>query len=154
MDLRIAAVIVRMRTELHRPLGIAELAAAVNLSPSRLIHLFRSEIGVPPARYLRDLRLRRARVGLQRTFLSVKEVMFQVGFSDPSHFSRAFKVRYGVSPRHFRSRARRPRGRAGRRAREPRPQQKAPRVSRIGPQSAGATAGSDFLQCEADDTRH
>jgi AraC family transcriptional regulator, arabinose operon regulatory protein len=146
MDPRIAAVIERMRDELHAPLGIAELASAVNLSPSRLIHLFRAEIGVPPARYLRDLRLRRARASLQRTFLSVKEIMVQVGFSDPSHFSRAFKLRYGVSPRDFRSRARGAPGRAGRRPREPGPQQKAPTVSRIGPQSAGAAAGSDSLQ--------
>jgi AraC family transcriptional regulator of arabinose operon len=134
MDPRIAAVIERMRSELPQPLSVAELAAGVNLSPSRLIHLFRAETGVPPARYLRDLRLGRARADLQRTFLSVKQVMFQVGFSDPSHFSRAFKLRYGVSPRALRGRARDERRRAGRRARDPGSQQDAPRVSRIGPQ--------------------
>jgi transcriptional regulator GlxA family with amidase domain len=144
MDPRIAAIIDRMRTDLHRPLSIAELAAGVNLSASRLIHLFRAETGVPPARYLRDLRLRRARAELQRTFLSVKQVMFQVGFSDPSHFSRAFKQQYGVSPRALRGRARDERRRAGPRAREPGPQQEAPRVSRIGPQSGGVQAHGAF----------
>jgi transcriptional regulator GlxA family with amidase domain len=119
MDARIASVLERMETDLERPLSVAELAAGVNLSSSRLLHLFRAEIGVPPVRYLRDLRLRRARAALETTFLSVKEVMVQVGFSDPSHFSRAFKLRYGVSPRALRGRARRLRRRAGVRVRDP-----------------------------------
>ncbi|HXG55469.1 MAG TPA: helix-turn-helix transcriptional regulator, partial [Vicinamibacterales bacterium] len=61
---------------------------------------------MPPARYLQCLRLRRAALLIERTFLSVKEVMALVGYSDPSHFSRDFKRRYGMAPRELRERAR------------------------------------------------
>jgi transcriptional regulator GlxA family with amidase domain len=146
VDTRIAAVIERMEREIQQPLRVTELAAGVNLSPSRLIHLFRAETGMPPARYLRELRLRRARADLEQTFLSVKQIMFAAGFTDPSHFSRTFKRRYGVSPAAIRPRAARARRRAGARGREPGEQQELPRVSRIGPQSRGIADDRSSLQ--------
>jgi transcriptional regulator GlxA family with amidase domain len=42
--------------------------------------------------------MERARVLLERTFLSVREVMAQVGFRDPSHFSRDFRRFHGIAP--------------------------------------------------------
>jgi transcriptional regulator GlxA family with amidase domain len=45
-----------MEESIDRDVPVLELAAAVNLSPSRFAHLFRRETGIPPARYLRDLR--------------------------------------------------------------------------------------------------
>jgi AraC-like DNA-binding protein len=126
-----------MERELQQPLSVPELAAGVNLSASRLIHLFRAETGLPPARYLRELRLRRARADLEQTFLSVKQIMFAAGFTDPSHFSRTFKRHYGVSPAAIRPRAARTRRRAGGDPQDPGEEQELPRVSRIGPQSRG-----------------
>jgi AraC family transcriptional regulator of arabinose operon len=133
MDRRVETVIALMHGRLDAPLTIAILAREVNLSPSRLIHLFTRETGVSPARYLRDLRLARAGAELESSFLSVKQIMARVGFNDPSHFSRAFRRYHGVSPRALRSRARAGRGRAGGRVRDPDRQQKPSTVSRIGP---------------------
>ena len=98
MDPRIARSVARMEEALDRPARIPELAAAVGLSESRFAHLFREQTGVPPARYLHGLRMQRARVLLQRTFLSVKDVMARVGFRDPSHFARDFRRYHGVPP--------------------------------------------------------
>jgi AraC-like DNA-binding protein len=39
---------------------------------------------------------------LETTFLSVKQVMTEVGATDESHFVRDFKAHYGVSPTRFR----------------------------------------------------
>jgi transcriptional regulator GlxA family with amidase domain len=91
-----------MQRRMGDDVSVPELAQAVNLSRSRFAHLFKQETGVSPARYLRDQRLDRARDLLERTFLSVKEVMAQVGFNDPSHFSRDFQRIYGASPRGWR----------------------------------------------------
>ena len=104
MDHRIAAAIARMEEALDRDVLVTELAAAVHLSPSRFAYLFRRDIGVPPARYLHGLRMERARILLERTFLSVKEVMTQVGVNDPSHFSRDFRRHHGVPPTGLRER--------------------------------------------------
>jgi AraC-like DNA-binding protein len=105
MDYRIAQVIGAMEADLDNRQSIAALAAGVNLSPARLAVLFRQETGVTPVRYLRALRMERARVLLERTFLTVKEVMAFVGVSDPSHFTRDFRRYHGVPPTHLRQRS-------------------------------------------------
>jgi transcriptional regulator GlxA family with amidase domain len=89
IDQRITWAVNHMQRGLSRPIAIPALAARVNLSPSRFRSLFAAQTGMAPARYLQHLRLRRAGLLLERTFLSVKEVMVLVGYSDPSHFSRA-----------------------------------------------------------------
>ncbi len=100
MDTRIESALAQMEQGLGTPLSIATLAAGVNLSPSRFAHLFYREVGTSPARYLHALRMLRARLLLERTFLSVKEVMALVGCNDPSHFSRDFRRIHGVEPAH------------------------------------------------------
>jgi transcriptional regulator GlxA family with amidase domain len=105
MDPRVTRVIDLMEAQLDRPVALTDLAAAVNLSPSRMARVFKQHTGKPPARYLHDLRLARARVLLERTYLSVKQVMTCVGLSDPSHFSRDFRRAHGFSPSHLRQRS-------------------------------------------------
>src|SRR5688572_31508154 len=104
MDTRIAHTIERMEACIDRDVPVSALAASVNLSPSRLAYLFRRETGLPPARYLHRLRMERARVLLERTFLTVKEVMAFVGVNDPSHFSRDFRRYHGLPPTGLRER--------------------------------------------------
>ena len=108
MDWRVRTAIDAMHRDLGQPLAVSELARRVNLSRSRFTHLFRAERGCSPARYLREARLERARQLLEDSSLSIKEIMVRVGFNDPSHFTRDFSKRYGVSPRTFRARARSP----------------------------------------------
>ena len=105
MDPRIAHVISSMENDIDGRLTVTALAAAVNLSPSRLTVLFRRETGVTPARFLRALRMERAKLLLERTFLTVKEVMAFVGVSDPSHFTRDFSRHHGVPPTRLRQRS-------------------------------------------------
>jgi AraC family transcriptional regulator of arabinose operon len=104
IDRRITWAVGHMQRHLAEPHGIPDLAALVNLSPSRFRHLFRAQIGIGPAQYLQRLRLRRARLLIERTFLSVKEVMALVGYNDPSHFSRDFRRCHGVAPSTLRGR--------------------------------------------------
>jgi hypothetical protein len=61
---------------------------------------------MPPIRYLRLLRMERAKGLLESSFLSVKEIAYQVGLNDESHFVRDFKSTYGYSPALYRSRFR------------------------------------------------
>jgi AraC family transcriptional regulator of arabinose operon len=104
MDHRIRSAMERIHRRFDRRLAVPELAARVNLSPSRFSHLFRSETGVSPSLYLKRVRLRAARELLETSFLSVKEVMGRVGLNDASHFVRDFKQHHGVRPGHIRRR--------------------------------------------------
>jgi AraC-like DNA-binding protein len=92
-----------MRDDVRGELCLAEFAQSVNLSVWRLCHIFKSDVGMPPMRYLRLLRMERAKDLLESSFLSVKEIAFQVGLNDESHFVRDFKSTYGFSPALYRS---------------------------------------------------
>lgn len=95
-----------MRDDVRGELSLTEFAQSVNLSVWRLCHIFKSDVGMPPIRYLRLLRMERAKVLLESSFLSVKEIAFRVGLNDESHFVRDFKSTYGYSPALYRSRFR------------------------------------------------
>ena len=92
-----------MRDDVRGELCLAEFAQSVNLSVWRLCHIFKSDVGMPPIKYLRLLRMERAKGLLESSFLSVKEIAFQVGLNDESHFVRDFKSTYGFSPAIYRS---------------------------------------------------
>ena len=92
-----------MREDVRGELSLAEFAQSVNLSVWRLCHIFKSDVGMPPIRYLRLLRMERAKSLLESSFLSVKEIAYQVGLNDESHFVRDFKSTYGYSPALYRS---------------------------------------------------
>src|ERR1044071_9183440 len=92
-----------MRDNVGGELSLAEFAQSVNLSVWRLCHIFKSDTGMPPIRYLRLLRMEKAKGLLESSFLSVKEIAYQVGMNDESHFVRDFKSTYGFSPALYRS---------------------------------------------------
>jgi len=87
-------------------LRINEIAARLHISSSYLRHLFKNEVGMAPTHYIKVLRLSKAKELLENTFLSVKEVMAEVGFSDLSHFVRDYKQQYGETPSQTRASAR------------------------------------------------
>ena len=101
MDARIRWALAEVERNVSR-VTVPELAAAVNLSPSRFAHLFAREVGTSPARYLRLRRLDYARELLETTFLSVKEILARVGLNDASHFTRYFRQCHGLPPRQWR----------------------------------------------------
>jgi len=97
-DPRITWIVDFMYRHMSETLTVAALARRVNLSRSRFAALFVAQTGVAPVQYLQRARLRRARVLVERSFLSVKEIMALVGYNDPSHFARDFRREHGVPP--------------------------------------------------------
>jgi transcriptional regulator GlxA family with amidase domain len=86
---------------MSRPWTLPAMARIAGLSASRFTVLYRRCFGTSPLQDLIAARLGRARWLLATTRLEVGEVARQTGFHDPFHFSRLFRRRTGVSPRHF-----------------------------------------------------
>lgn len=102
MDRRIELVLARMETDTSRPWATEALARSVNLSSSRLRHLFKQETGKTPTQHLKELRLKRSETLLRTTFLSVKEIAGNSGLTSASYFVREFKKYFGLSPTVYR----------------------------------------------------
>ena len=81
---------------------VAEVADRVDFSESHFMRYFKENMGTSFVDYLRDYRLTMAARLLlvsDDTILSVAE---EVGFENLSNFNRAFKKKYGVTPREYR----------------------------------------------------
>lgn len=80
------------------PVTLKTLAEAAGVTPSYLIRLCRKH-GLPtPIRQLWDMRISKADQLLKSTGLTVNEIAFRVGFSNPYHFSRMYKQSTGITP--------------------------------------------------------
>lgn len=102
IDLRVKTVISMMERSFAGDISLGTLANSVSLSPARLRQLFKRDTGLSPIKYVRRLRAKKAAYLLQTSFLSIKEIAFQSGSGDVSHFVRDFKKQYGVTPSEFR----------------------------------------------------
>ena len=102
MDRRVNTVITLMKNNLHRKISLAEMTRAAQLSPDHLREVFKAETGFAPVRYLKRLRLIRAKDLLRSSSLSVKEIAGQVGVSDISHFVREFQTACSITPTAYR----------------------------------------------------
>lgn len=103
MTQRVKRVIELMHGDPSRNFSLGKMAQSVNLSAPYFCYLFKSITGVPPAKYLKSLRMQQAAMLLSTTFLSVKEIVRQVGLADDSHFVRDFKRIYSMTPSEYRS---------------------------------------------------
>lgn len=84
-------------------LTLDRLAREAHLSKYHFARIFRDETGVPPATYVRDARLRRAKELLDAdTDRTLADIALDTGFYDQSHFTRNFKQAEGRTPGRFR----------------------------------------------------
>jgi AraC-like DNA-binding protein len=56
-----------------------------------------------PAKWIMKKRLELAAGLLKNTKLRIREICFECGFENPTHFSRVFKEKMGISPLRFRA---------------------------------------------------
>lgn len=79
-----------------------EVAKENGTSYSRFRARFREQVGTSPGQYLIHRRLREAAHLLAASPRGVQQIGEEIGYPDPSHFSKAFKGQFGVSPRQYR----------------------------------------------------
>lgn len=97
-------VIAEMEEHIEQPLSRPDLARVALVSVRQLERLFIAHLGHSMGAHYLGLRLERGLSLLRQTTLSITEVSIACGFVSASHFSRAYKARFGLSPRAERQR--------------------------------------------------
>lgn len=103
VDSRVSEACEYMKSKVHIPLKLNDVAAHVFLSPGHLSWLFRQTYGCTPVAYLRRYRMQLAKQLLMNTDLSINAISSKVGYADQSQFSRAFHREIGTYPLAFRT---------------------------------------------------
>lgn len=86
----------------HYNLRLEEFARLCGRSLSAFKREFEEHFKTTPGRWLLNRRLGQAQLLIKTSGKTVSEIAFECGFENASHFSRAFKERFGHSPSRFR----------------------------------------------------
>lgn len=99
--LRTAKAIVLSKFE--DPPSLPELARQVGMNENQLKTGFKRVYGAPIYTYVHEHRMERARQLLEHPSTTVNEIAYAIGYSNSSHFIAAFKKKFGMTPKQFRS---------------------------------------------------
>lgn len=102
-DFYIKETLTFIEQNFQNDISVEDMAANCGLNRSYLGKIFKDSVGKSPQEFLLNYRMIKAAELLKLTTLSVGDIGNAVGYSNPLHFSRAFKNVYGISPRTWRN---------------------------------------------------
>ena len=102
-DFYIQEAVTYIQQNYHRDLTVEEIADVCKLNRSYFSKLFKENMGCPPQEFLIRLRLSKATEFMKTSGASIGDISILCGYPNQFHFSRAFKKRYGMSPREWRN---------------------------------------------------
>lgn len=91
-----------IEAHLYLNITVEALASLCNMSVSTFKREFKKTYNCPPATYIKIRKLEKAKEQLEITDKRIKEISFECGFSDVSHFSKCFMEKYGQNPSNYR----------------------------------------------------
>ncbi|WP_287106979.1 GlxA family transcriptional regulator [Mesorhizobium sp.] len=98
-------IIEQMERHIDEPVALEDMAASSRLSRRQVERIFSKQIGRSPARYYLEMRLERAHLLILNSHLPIVEIAMACGFVSASHFSKAYRENYRLTPREARSEA-------------------------------------------------
>lgn len=101
-DDRVSRALLLMEQNLSEPLPVADIAERLGVSPRQLERLFAERLGETPQQSYLTLRLKHGRWMLTHTRFPAARIAADLGFADGSHFGRAFKAKFAMTPAAFR----------------------------------------------------
>ena len=95
---RFTALRQQFHLDFHKDLSVDEMAAMVNLSPSRFYSLYRQIFNVSPKKDFLSIRIEHAKILMQNGNYSIREVAELAGYNNQYHFIRQFREVTGITP--------------------------------------------------------
>ena len=86
----------------YKPISVATLAQKAGYSATYFTKKFVSTFGCTPSEYIADVKIEHAKRWLGEKKMTVSEISYALGFSDPGYFSNFFKSKTGLSPAYYR----------------------------------------------------
>lgn len=90
-----------LKDNYHKAITVETVANNLSLSPSYLMHLFKSKLGKTFGECLMDFRISVAKELLQEPSYRIYEIAERVGYKDPKYFSQIFKKVTGFTPKEY-----------------------------------------------------
>jgi signal transduction histidine kinase/DNA-binding response OmpR family regulator/ligand-binding sensor domain-containing protein len=82
--------------------SVEELGKLMHMSRASFFNKLKDLTGVSPVVFIRDIRLNEAAEMLKKEDLLIKEICFEVGFSDLKYFGKCFKAKFNYTPAEYR----------------------------------------------------
>ncbi|WP_313265950.1 two-component regulator propeller domain-containing protein [Sphingobacterium sp.] len=77
------------------------IAEQLNLARNTFYKKFKSLTNMAPVEFVRELRLKKAKLYFDAGLENVSDVAYRVGFNNPKYFSTSFKEMFGISPKEY-----------------------------------------------------
>ena len=81
--------------------NVTTLQETIGIGGKQLYRKLKAMTGMTPVEYIRDMRMKKAALMLNEGKFSVSEVMYTVGFSNSSYFSKCFSKVFGMTPTEY-----------------------------------------------------
>lgn len=101
-DHRLSRLINQIISVPEKEWSIAKMVKESHLSRAQFMRLFKQKVGQSPHAFVHKMRLQKAAVQLKNSAESILTIALSSGFLSETHFSKAFKTLYGVTPSVYR----------------------------------------------------
>lgn len=95
-------VVEYVRTNTNKNITVSDIADHFGFSRSHLSHKFKKAFGIELKRFILQCKLEEARLLLKYSNRSISEISSYLCFANQSHFQRAFKKQFGITPNNYR----------------------------------------------------
>lgn len=99
----IKQVSVFIENKFDTQISITQLCSDFGISPSKLQEGFKLMHGCTVIHYIRNLRIEKAEEFIKDTDMNISEVVYSIGFTSRSYFSKIFREKYNCSPSEYMS---------------------------------------------------
>jgi YesN/AraC family two-component response regulator len=94
-----------IEAQYHESITVERIAEEVYLSPSRLSHIIKDELGITLTECISKVRVDKTKNLLREKELPISQIALEVGYPDQSYFTKVFKKVEKCTPQTFREKA-------------------------------------------------